>query len=80
MNKDSKSAWTHLGSHGSLGAVDDASVSSIKSTLLDHLILVLDQELDALNGGGSSLWNTGGDTGEEEFLNEVQLLGHFGFN
>jgi hypothetical protein len=68
---------SYLGCHRSPGAVDDASVSLVESTLLDHLILVLDQELDSLDGGGSSLGNTGGNTGEEEFLNEVQLLGHF---
>jgi hypothetical protein len=46
-------------------------VSSIGSThlvrgsetaLLDHLILVLDEELDTLNGGSSSLGDGSGDT------------------
>jgi hypothetical protein len=33
-----------------------------ETTLLDHLVLVLDQELDALNGGSSGLGDSGGDT------------------
>jgi hypothetical protein len=33
-----------------------------ETTLLDHLILVLDEELDSLDGGGGSLGDSGGDT------------------
>ena len=30
---------------GALGAVDDAGVRTVQATLLDHLVLVLDQQL-----------------------------------
>jgi hypothetical protein len=33
-----------------------------ETTLLDHLVLVLDEELDSLNGGSSGLGDSGGDT------------------
>jgi len=65
-----------FGSHGALGAVDDASVSAIEGALLDHLILVLDEELDSLDGSGGGLGDTGGDTREHELFEEVKLLGH----
>jgi hypothetical protein len=35
---------------GTLEAVDDTSVRSVQPTSLEHLTLVLDQELDTLNG------------------------------
>ena len=40
---------------GTLGAVKDASVWTVQTALLDHLILILDQELNTLNWGGSGL-------------------------
>jgi len=71
--------------HGALGAVDDAGVGAVKDALLEHLTLILDEELDTLDGSGSGLGHTGGDTGEHEVLEEAQsrltlLIGHFGFS
>lgn len=47
-------------------AVDNAVVLAVETTGLDHLILVLNEELDTLNGGGSSLGDGSGDTTHEE--------------
>jgi len=71
--------------------VRDTLVRGSETTLLDHLVLVLDQELDSLNRGGSGLGDSGGDTSHHEvdgeglgilrLLNEVLGLGnggHFG--
>merc|ERR1712144_141326 len=44
-----------LGTEDPLAAVHDALVRSVKTTLLDHLVLVLDQQLDSLNGGSHGL-------------------------
>jgi len=63
-------------SHGSLGAVDDASVSSVEDALLDHLILVLDEQLHSLDRSRGGLRDTGGHTGKHELFEEVKLLGH----
>lgn len=49
-------------SHGAAEAVADAGVAAVKTASLDHLILVLDEELDTLDGGSSSLGDSGGDT------------------
>ena len=47
--------------------------------LLDHLILVLDEQLDSLNGGGGGLGDTSSNTSEHEVLSKSKLLliGHF---
>lgn len=45
----------HLVGHGALEAVTNALVWLVQTALLEHLILVLDEQLDALNGGSSSL-------------------------
>lgn len=42
-----------------------------ETTLLDHLILVLDEELDSLNGGSGSLGDGSGDTTHEEVGGEA---------
>ena len=42
--------------------------------LLDHLILVLDEQLHPLDGGGGGLGHTRGHAGQHEVLNEPQLL------
>ena len=55
-------------------AVNDPSIRFVKTSLLDHFILVLDQELDSLNWGSSSLGDSSSDSGEHEVLNESQLL------
>jgi hypothetical protein len=49
-------------------AVANTLVGVGKTTLLDHLILVLDEKLDTLDGSGSSLGDSGGDTSSEEVL------------
>jgi len=56
--------------HGAAEAVHDARVAAVKTARLDHLILVLDEELDTLNGGSSGLGDSGGDTTHEEVGNE----------
>merc|ERR1712002_553499 len=56
------------------GAVNDTCVWLVKSALLDHLILVLDEELDSLNGGGGGLGHTGGYTSQHEVLNKSEFL------
>jgi len=67
-----------LGGQGSLGAIHDAGVWLVKSTLLDHLILVLDEKLDSLDRGGGRLGDTGGNTREHKVLGESKFLGsHF---
>merc|ERR1719445_3025803 len=55
-------------------AVKNTSVGAVKTSLLDHLILVLDQELDSLNGGGSSLGDSSSNTSKHEVLNKSKLL------
>jgi len=60
---------TLIGS-GALEAVTDASVAVRETAGLDHLILVLDQELDTLDGSGSSLRDGGGDTTHQEVRHE----------
>mmetsp|Transcript_53448 Transcript_53448/g.128715 ORF Transcript_53448/g.128715 Transcript_53448/m.128715 type:complete len:345 (+) Transcript_53448:125-1159(+) len=56
-------------------AVHHALVGLGQAALLDHLVLVLDQQLDALDGGSDRLGDGGRDTGEEEVLDAVQLDG-----
>merc|ERR1712183_423338 len=67
-----------LGLQYSGGAVNDTFVWLVKHALLDHLILVLDKELDSLNGGSSGLGHTGSHTSEHEVLKESEfLISHF---
>merc|ERR1719385_81702 len=70
-----------LSPQDSLGAVNDALVWLVKSALLDHLILILDEELDSLNWGGSGLRDTSSNTSEHKVLNESKFLfvAHYGF-
>ena len=56
-----------------LGAVDDVFVWTVKTTLLDHLTLVLDQELDTLDGGGGGLGNASNDAREHESSTKFNL-------
>jgi len=65
-----------FGFEGSRGAVDDAGVGLVESALFDHLILVLDEEFDSLDGRGGGLGDTGGDTRQEKVLGEAKI-GHF---
>jgi len=71
---------------GPAEAVTDTLVRVGETTLLDHLVLVLDEELDSLNGGSSGLGDSGRDTTHHEVDGEgpqvlwllVGNLGHFG--
>jgi len=64
-----------FGGQSSLGAIEDARVWLVESTLLDHLILILNEELDSLDWGGDGFGDTGGDTREHKVLEEVKFLG-----
>jgi len=55
---------------GSGRTVDDAFVWLIQAALTDHLILILDEQLDTLDGCGRGLRHDGGDAGEGEVLSE----------
>ena len=55
-------------------AVHGALVRSGQTTRLDHLVLVLYQELDALNGGSHGLGDTGCSTTQQKVLIETDLL------
>merc|ERR1712243_512497 len=67
-----------LGFDGSDGAIDDAVVGLVQTALTDHLILILDEELDTLDRSGGRLGDDGGDTRKGEILGKSQLLiGHF---
>merc|ERR1719145_585158 len=63
-----------LGGQHPLGAVKDSGVGLVQTTLLDHLVLVLDEQLDSLDGGSHSLGDTSGNTGQHEVLEEPKLL------
>ena len=56
------------------GAVDDTGVRLVEPSLFDHLSLVLDQELDTLDGSGGGLGDGGSNSGEHEVLEEAQFL------
>merc|ERR1712083_363594 len=64
-----------FGGKHSLGAVEDTVVRLVQTTLLDHLVLVLDEKLDSLDGGSHGLGDTGGHTSQHEVLKEPKLLG-----
>merc|ERR1712056_176889 len=55
-----------LGSQHPLGAVKDSGVRLVQTTLLDHLILVLDEQLDSLDGGGHGLGGTSSNPGQHD--------------
>ena len=61
---------TLIGS-GALEAVGDTGVLVGETTGLKHLILVLDEELNTLDGGSSGLRDGGGDTTHQEVDNEA---------
>merc|ERR1719225_1023965 len=63
-----------LSGHHPLGAVKNTGVGLVQTTLLDHLILVLDEQLDSLDGGSHGLGDTSGNTGQHEVLKEPKLL------
>ncbi|KAH3658860.1 hypothetical protein OGATHE_006586 [Ogataea polymorpha] len=66
-----------LVSQGSLETFTNTGVSSGKSTLLDHFVLVLDQELNSLDWSGTGLGDGGGDTTHHEVDEERGLVRHF---
>jgi len=72
--------WSNsLGGERSLGTVENACVWLVESTLFDHLILILDQELDTLDWRRRGLRDTGSDTREHKVLGESKFfIGHFG--
>ena len=55
-----------LVSDGAREAVADALVGGGQAALLHHLILVLDEQLHALNGRGGGLGDRGSDAAHEE--------------
>jgi len=59
---------------GPHGAVDDAIVRFVQPTLANHLILILDEQFDTLDGSGGRLGDDGGDARKGEILGESQLL------
>jgi len=68
--------------HGTSETITDTLVRGSETTLLDHFILVLDQELDTLNRGSSGLGDSSGNTTHEEIDDELVVVlsvstGHF---
>merc|ERR1719309_1582021 len=57
-----------------LETVDDSIVRPVQTSLLDHLILVLDEQLDALNWSSSSLGDSSSHTSQHEVLHKAKLL------
>merc|ERR1719348_600692 len=51
-------------------AVDDTIVGSVQTALLDHFILVLDEQLDAFNRCSRSLGDNGSHAGQGEILHK----------
>jgi len=56
------------------GAVDDTSVGLVQAALLDHLVLVLHQQLNPLDRGSGGLGDAGSHSGEHEALEKSQFL------
>merc|ERR1719291_30585 len=56
------------------GAVHHAVVRFVQTSLLDHLILVLDEKLHSLDGDSGGLGHARGHAGQHEVLGEPQLL------
>merc|ERR1719341_2306977 len=63
-----------LSGQNPFGAVQYTIVWLVQTTLLDHLILVLDEQLDSLNRGSGSLGDTSSHAGEHEGLKEPKFL------
>lgn len=58
--------------HCPLEAISNAIVFPVESALFQHLILVLDEELDTLDRGGGSLRDGGRDTTHWENVRRVK--------
>jgi len=54
--------------------VHNTTVRLVQATLLDHLILILNQQFDSLNGSGSGFGNGGGNTRQHKVLGKSKLL------
>jgi len=52
-------------------AVNDSVIRLVQTTLLDHLILVLDEKLDSLDGSGGSLGDSSSYTSQQEILHKT---------
>merc|ERR1719154_774204 len=52
------------------GAVNDPSVRLVQTPLLDHLVVVLNQQLYSLNGSSGSLGDSGSNSSQHEVLSE----------
>jgi hypothetical protein len=63
-----------LGLEDAEGAVDDTLVGLVQAALLDHLVLVLDEELHPLDGSSGRLGHAGRHAGQHEVLDETKLL------
>jgi hypothetical protein len=55
-------------------AIRNTLVGGGETALLDHLVLVLDEQLDTLDGGSNGLGDTSGNTTKEKVLIESDLL------
>merc|ERR1719461_2139716 len=64
-----------LGGEETWPTSSDTGVGLVQTALLDHLVLVLDQQLHSLDGGSHGLGHTGGHTGQHEVFKEPELLG-----
>ena len=58
---------------GSRGAVYDAAIGFVEDSLLEHLSLLLDEELHSLNGSGGSFGDGSGHAREHKVLCESKL-------
>merc|ERR1711899_11057 len=62
-----------FGGQSSFAAIHNTIVWFVKSSLFDHFILVLDEELDSLDWSGDGFGDTGGDTREHKVLEKVEF-------
>jgi len=60
--------------HGTFGTFSNTSVRLVKRSLFDHLILVLDEELDAFDWGRSGLGANGGYPRKSKVFSEGKLV------
>jgi len=67
-----------IGNH-TFETIPNTSIGTVQAARLEHLILVLDEQLDSLNGGGGCLGNSGGHTTHQKIDGkgcEIVLLLH----
>jgi len=63
-----------LGLQGPANAVSNTGVGLVQATLLDHLILVLDQQFDSLDGSSGGLGDGGSHTRQHKVFGKSKLL------